>query len=235
MTEFTLSLPIRVALIEAESVRVTDDRSAYEQLERCAAEYREKYGQMQLGSIPGIQTGRQLFRSLGIDPTKHRPSSEALLNRALKQKSLYSVNSLVDVANWCALDFLLPNGAYDRRKISGNIVLRKGMPGESYIGLNHNVVNLHNRYTLVDDRGPFGSPITDSARTSINEQTTVTLFIIFSPADFDMERLRNFAGTMAERITTYCYGEIYQLKILDGNETKKSRVALNRSDVKREM
>jgi len=221
MIKFTLSLPIRVALIEAEFVRVTDDQSAYEQLERCAAEYREKYAQKQLGSIPGIQTGRQLFRSLGIDPTKHRPSSEALLNRALKQKPLYSVNSLVDVANWCALDFLLPNGAYDRRKISGNIVLRKGLPEESYIGLNRNVVNLHNRYTLVDDFGPFGSPITDSVRTSINERTTATLFFIFTPADFELERLRNFTDTMAERITTYCFGEIYQLKIIDGIETKK--------------
>ena len=216
MLKFTLTLPIRTAVIQTASLQVTNEKTAYRQLEECAAAYRTQYGQISVGNVEGIKVGRRLFRALGIDPTKRRPSSEALLNRALKQKPLYSINSLVDVANWCALDFLLPNGAYDLKKIIGPVVLRKGLANESYTGLNNRDVNLFGRYCLVDDKGPFGSPITDSRRTSIDENTTQSLFIIFSPEDYDLNLLSKYADIMAERITNVCGGTTIKINIVDG-------------------
>ena len=54
-----------------------------------------------------------MYRRFGVDPTKTRPSSEALLRRVRKGDALPRVNNLVDVINWCSLESQLPFGLYD--------------------------------------------------------------------------------------------------------------------------
>src|SRR6185369_14670903 len=51
-----------------------------------------------------IQSVRTMYKKVGIDPTKRRPSSEALLRRVLKGDPLPRVNSMVDVCNWCSFE-----------------------------------------------------------------------------------------------------------------------------------
>lgn len=55
---------------------------------------------------------RAMYRHVGLDPTKRRPSSEALLRRIAKGEPLPRINSLVDICNWCSLEFQLPYGLY---------------------------------------------------------------------------------------------------------------------------
>ena len=55
-----------------------------------------------------------MYKRVGLDPTKTRPSNEALLRRVRKDQPLPRVNSLVDVINWCSVEFQLPYGLYDR-------------------------------------------------------------------------------------------------------------------------
>jgi DNA/RNA-binding domain of Phe-tRNA-synthetase-like protein len=214
----TLALPILAGILEVREITVSTQRTAFEQLQRCGIHYAEIYKNRPISEIPGIQIARKLFRLLGIEPTKHRPSSEAMLRRFLKGKSTYSVNTLVDVSNWCALDFLLPNGAYDSRKILGNIVLRKGFPGEEYIGLNQQPVHLEGRFTLADDRGPFGSPITDSQRTCVEIDSRDIISIVYATPDFDQDILQKHLQQYAARITDYCGGTIGHIGIIDGTK-----------------
>ena len=201
--KITTELNIKFVLFTIEDVKINSSSIGYEQLEACAKTYFEQYT-LPLSEIPGVQNARNLFRQLKIDPTRHRPSSEALLRRAMKQKDLYSVNNLVDVCNWCALDFLLPNGVYDLNKIRGNIVLREGLENEFYEGLNNRQVNLHDRYCLADDNGVFGSPITDSKRTCVDEHTTNAFAIIYAPDDFDQSKLEEYKEIMINRIEQFC-------------------------------
>ena len=51
---------------------------------------------------------RAMYKRVGLDPTKTRPSNEALLRRVRKGQSLPRVNSLVDVINWCSVEFQAP-------------------------------------------------------------------------------------------------------------------------------
>ncbi len=74
---------------------------------------------------------RGMYRRTGLDPTKRRPSSEALLRRVRKGEALPRINSLVDVCNWCSLEFQLPYGLYDLDRIEGDVILRLGAEGES--------------------------------------------------------------------------------------------------------
>src|SRR5262245_17553072 len=83
---------------------------------------------------------RSMYSRTGIDPTKTRPSSEALLRRVRKGGELPRINSAVDVINWCSLESQLPFGLYDLDRIHGSIGLRLGAPGEHYAGIRKDVV-----------------------------------------------------------------------------------------------
>ncbi|MBN2280854.1 MAG: hypothetical protein JXQ65_09750 [Candidatus Marinimicrobia bacterium] len=197
------SLNIRYEFFILNDLKIASEKSAYDELVKCGNNYFEHF-QLPLSHIPGVFQARNLFHQLKMDPTRHRPSSEALLRRAMKQKKFHSVNNLVDVCNWCALDFLLPNGVYDSSKIQGDIVLREGLENESYEGINNRQVNLAARYCLADDVGVFGSPITDSRRTSVDLHTQNACIIIYAPADYSAEILQSRKELMITRILRFC-------------------------------
>jgi DNA/RNA-binding domain of Phe-tRNA-synthetase-like protein len=125
---------------------------------------------------------RSMYKRVGIDPTKTRPSSEALLRRVRRGDELPRVNSLVDVINWCSLETQLPYGVYDLDRIQGDVALRLGREGEEYAGIRKDAVHVSGRLTLADDAGPFGNPTSDSARTMVTTDTARALIVIFCPA-----------------------------------------------------
>jgi len=140
---------------------------------------------------PPQETGavRTMYKRVGLDPTKTRPSSEALLRRVRKGDALPRINSLVDVCNWCSLEFQLPYGLYDASRIEGDIELRLGRDGESYPGIRKDDVHVGGRLTLVDRVGPFGNPTSDSARTMVTTSTVSAVVVVFAPAALEAARL----------------------------------------------
>jgi DNA/RNA-binding domain of Phe-tRNA-synthetase-like protein len=147
---------------------------------------------------------RAMYKAVGLDPTKNRPSSEALLRRVRKGGELPRINNLVDVINWCSVESQLPFGLYDLGHIGGAITLRLGRGGESYAGIRKDDVHLEGRLTLADDRGPFGNPTSDSARTMVTAGTTRALVVIFAPAGTDVNVVQATAALTRERIGRYC-------------------------------
>ena len=84
------------------------------------------------GEVPSTDRARELFRRFGTDPTRMRPSSEALMRRITKGESLPRINSLVDVANALSVQLQVPVGLYDLGKVKGEeLVIRLGRDGES--------------------------------------------------------------------------------------------------------
>ncbi len=146
---------------------------------------------------------RTMYKRVGIDPTKRRPSSEALLRRVRKGDSLPRINSMVDVCNWCSLEFQLPYGLYDAAHIEGDVVLRLGAEGESYPGIRKDEVHVGGRITLADSRGPFGNPTSDSARTMVTTATTRALVVVFAPREVDVARLEYVLDVTARRMNEF--------------------------------
>ncbi len=132
---------------------------------------------------------RTMYKRIGLDPTKTRPSSEALLRRVMKGDRLPRVNSLVDVCNWCSVEFQLPYGLYDLAHVQGTVSLRLGREGESYPGIRKDDVHVGGRMTLADDLGAFGNPTSDSARTMVTTATTSALVVVFAPRQTPNDRL----------------------------------------------
>lgn len=146
---------------------------------------------------------RTMYKRVGIDPTKMRPSSEALLRRVRKGDSLPRINSMVDVCNWCSFEFQLPYGLYDAAHIVGDVTLRIGREGESYPGIRKDDVHVGGRITLADAKGPFGNPTSDSARTMVTTATTRALLVVFAPHDVGVSRLTQVLDTTSVRMQQF--------------------------------
>lgn len=146
---------------------------------------------------------RTMYKRVGIDPTKRRPSSEALLRRVRKGDALPRINSMVDVCNWCSLECQLPYGLYDVAHIEGDVVLRLGVVGESYSGIRKDEVHVAGRMTLADSHGAFGNPTSDSARTMVTTATTRALVVVFAPREMDARRLDRVVDLTAQRMREF--------------------------------
>ncbi len=150
---------------------------------------------------------RTMYKRVGLDPTKNRPSSEALWRRVRKGDSLPRVNSLVDVINWCSLESQLPFGLYDAGRIEGPVVLRLGHPDESYAGIRKDQVHVAGRLVLADALGPFGNPTSDSARTMVTVETTQAIVVIFAPAVLEASIAAAALALTRVRVHTFCESE----------------------------
>jgi DNA/RNA-binding domain of Phe-tRNA-synthetase-like protein len=146
---------------------------------------------------------RTMYKRVGLDPTKTRPSSEALLRRVRRGDALPRINVMVDVCNWCSLEFQLPYGLYDADRIDGGVELRLGRAGESYAGIRKDVVHVAGRITLADARGAFGNPTSDSARTMVTTATTKALLVVFAPREYPKKRLVEVLDTTSTRMTQF--------------------------------
>lgn len=166
----------------------------------------EAESRLRTSQPPDASVVRTMYKRVGLDPTKTRPSNEALLRRVRKGDPLPRINSMVDVINWCSVEFQLPYGLYDASKIRGAVTLRLGREGESYAGIRKDAVNVGGRITLADDDGPFGNPTSDSARTMVTTETRDALVVVYAPAQALPATLARVRAVTIERLADTCGG-----------------------------
>jgi DNA/RNA-binding domain of Phe-tRNA-synthetase-like protein len=149
-----------------------------------------------------------------VDPTRYRPSSEALLRRVVQGKGLYRISNVVDVCNLCSIETGWPFGLYDRAHLDPPITMRLGETGESYEGIGKQTWHLAGRPVLVDARGPFGCPISDSTRTMIRESTASLLSVIFAPAAAPEEKVQKALEQYARRLESFASARTTRLSVI---------------------
>ena len=198
MTRFSVALD--VAAVCRPAVAWLEGASVVEREPQLATRLAE--AESLVRQQPPAETGavRTMYKRVGLDPTKTRPSSEALLRRVRKGDALPRINSLVDICNWCSLEFQLPYGLYDASRIDGDIELRLGREGESYPGIRKDDVHVAGRLTLADRQGPFGNPTSDSARTMVTTSTVSAVVVIFAPVGLDLARLDHVLDVTVARM-----------------------------------
>ena len=177
-------IDVDVVGLELYELEVTPPRDDFE------LEVKRATQAVRSGEVGPVNRARELYRRFGIDPTKVRPSSEALLRRIKKGESLPRINSLVDVANAMSVQLQVPVGLYDLGKVKGDeLVIRLGAEGESYEGIGKERVSVAGRICVADTAGPIGNPSSDSARTMITTDTETAAWIYFlAVRDDDIDR-----------------------------------------------
>ena len=155
----------------------------------------------QIAAVRGLQ------KSFGFDPTRYRPSSEALLRRVLKGQGLHQVNSAVDVNNLCSLEWLLPMCIYDLGNVKGQVRVRIGEPGEEYPGIGRQMFQAENKVIIADESGIMGSTVSDSERTKVTTATTDILLAIYAPSSLDPRMIERYATLAGQRMVEFNGGQ----------------------------
>jgi len=171
----TIEAELEVVVLELRELEVSEPRADFTPVVAAAV------AAAKAGRVPDTASARILYRRFGIDPTKTRPSSEALLRRALRGDPFPRINSLVDVANVMSLLAQSPVGLYDLDRMQGPLTIRMGAVGEGYEGIRKDRVNVGGRLCVADTLGPCGNPSSDSARTMITTATERAAWIWFLP------------------------------------------------------
>lgn len=203
--EIRVDLPaVRLGIVEADGLRV---EPAGEELAGLIGETCERkrleFTVETLAEGEPVRAVRSMFRAWGLDPSKYRPSSEALLRRVVQGKGLYFVSNVVDLANLGSLETGWPYGCYDASKLRGPIVFRPGAAGETYERVGKQVWHLEGRPVLADAASPFGSPISDSTRTMITEAAESVLVVVYAPAESLEDKLNEAVQRVAERLSRF--------------------------------
>jgi len=161
----------------------------------------------QITEIDGVRGWRACFKQLGMDPSRYRPSSEALLRRLLQGNPFFWVNSAVDVNNFLSVHHALPYGIYDEDTLFGQVVCRMGQADDHYEALNGRAMQMTGKLLLADARGAFGSPIVDSVRTSVTEDSRNLMQVIFFHEGVPAHQRDEILGSTARMFTEINGGE----------------------------
>ncbi len=130
-------------------------------------------------SIPTIVATREAYKRCGKDPSRYRPSAEALRRRLLRGIPLYQIDTLVDLINLVSLRTGYSIGGFDADKIVGNcVVLGIGQADEPFEGIGRGVLNIEGLPLYRDALGGIGTPTSDHERTKLTMGTTHLLALI---------------------------------------------------------
>jgi len=164
------------------------------------------------GDIKGIKGSRACYKAFGVDPGKHRVSSEALIRRIRRGDELYHINNVVDTNNLISIESGLSVGSYDLDKLKGDIILRRALSGEEYQGIGKELLNMENFLVLCDEEGMFGSSHSDSVRAMVTEKTKDILTVIYC---FDDETdLEEMLAEAREAFEKYASAEVFETCII---------------------
>ncbi len=181
---------LKLGLLLTKNINVTKDSPvadrAFEEVHMFIS---RKFAEAPPAEDEVVGAVRRMYRRIGWEPTRYRPSSEAMIRRIIKNKGLYRINNIVDLANIVSIRFYLPMGLYDSAKINGTIIFDVGRENEVYEGITKPVIHAAGKLILRDDDGIFGNPTADSKRTRITSETKQCLALFFTPPEVADSRL----------------------------------------------
>ena len=186
MFEILISGEIRKALPEVRLgcvnavIRVeSSDLGLLMQIDKTCDHLKSLYSIEEVSKTDIIADTKTAYRKLGKDPSRYRPSAEALTRRVVQGKGLYRVNNIVDALNLISIKHGFSIGGYDLDMVIGKIELGIGKPDEPYEAIGRGLLNIENLPVLRDQKGAFGSPTSDSMRTKVIDHTLNFLMVFF--------------------------------------------------------
>ncbi len=168
----------RIGAIEATIDNSLDTTALWQAMEREVTAIKEQYVMAAINKREEIAATRTVYKQLGKDPNRYRPSAESLCRRVVSGKELYRINMVVDLINWVSMRYGYSIGGFDAAHIIGNLTLGVGEEGEPFEGIGRGVLNISGLPVYRDSIGGIGTPTSDNERTKLASNTTQLLMLI---------------------------------------------------------
>jgi DNA/RNA-binding domain of Phe-tRNA-synthetase-like protein len=169
--------PVRIS-----GVKVVKNKETLEEFKDALINgIKEDYTPETLKDAPIIRMYRDFYWRIGIDPTKIRPSSEALIRRVIKGRTLPKINTLVDAYNLASMKTNMALAAFDSNKISGELTMRFARSNEQFQGIGmEKTIDLKGNEPIITDEEKIIAvyPYRDSEATKVTLDTTETLILV---------------------------------------------------------
>ena len=167
------------AAIYAKVINTHHCEEMWEEINAFDAELKATSKIEDIKNQPVIAATREAYKRCGKDPSRYRPSSEALRKRLLRNIPLYQIDTLVDLINLVSLRTGYSIGGFDADKIQGTMLeLGIGKAGEAFEGIGRGVLNIEGLPVYRDANGGIGTPTSDHERTKMDRGTTHILALV---------------------------------------------------------
>lgn len=191
------------ACLDAEVKNSKYCQPLWDEINALGEKYKDTLTTETLKDLPGIAATRRVYRACGKDPSRYRPASEALIRRQLKGKSLYQIDTLVDLINLASIAYGYSIGGFDADKFVGStLTLGIGREGEPYEGIGRGMINIAGLPVYRDAKGGVGTPTSDNERTKISLSTT-HLVVLINGYDGNEQRVRENAEYIQKLLRKY--------------------------------
>ena len=179
----------------------------WDEINTMGNKYRSTLTTESLKQLSGIAATRRVYRACGKDPSRYRPASEALIRRMLMGKSLYQIDTLVDLINLASIAYGYSIGGFDADKFDGEILtLGIGRAGEPYEGIGRGMINIEGLPVYRDATGGVGTPTSDNERTKLTLQTK-HLVVLINGYDGNENNVQANAEYIQELLRKYCHSD----------------------------
>lgn len=201
--EIRRTCPVFAGMAVMATVKNTSyNETLWKQIDEFTLRYREMYTTDSIKDMVTIRATREAYKKCGKDPSRYRPSGEALCRRILRGIPLYQIDTLVDLINLVSIRYGYSIGGFDADKIVGDsLMLGIGKAGEPYEGIGRGELNIEGMPVYRDAEGGIGTPTSDHERTKLELGTTRLLTIINGYSG--KEGLQEAADYMVELLKEY--------------------------------
>ncbi|MBS7616552.1 hypothetical protein KEJ45_05085 [Candidatus Bathyarchaeota archaeon] len=196
--------------VEKENLKIKELKSAL------YSEAKAKYAVEDLKENPTVRAYRDFYWKLGIDPTKTRPSGEALLRRVLRGEELPTILTAVDAYNLASMKTIIPISGFDGQTLSPPFNVRFAENGETFtgIGMEKPASLTNNMLVLADTKNVLCIyPHRDAEQTKITLKTKNILLVGYGAPGITKKQLEDAVSTALEFIKIVCGGETSTVKV----------------------
>jgi len=197
-------------------IRVQEESAQLRQLKRqLYEEVRVRHSVEALKDDPTVRAYRDFYWKLDIDPTKTRPSGEALLRRVLNGNELPSISTVVDAYNLASIQTIVPISGFDRNFLNPPFRIRFAN-NEAFIGIGMNKPMFLTEKVLVltDERQVLCVyPYRDSDCTKITNQTQDAVIVGYGAPRIEEGQLKEAVEKTLEYIRSVSGGKVELVKV----------------------
>ncbi len=203
---------INMVFLEVHGVKNRRTHEFPEELYRRAMDSLSQTTIEEIKNEPIIRAYRDFYwKVCKIDPTKIRPSAEALARRVLRKKPLPNINCIVNSYNIASIISRISIGAYDYDTLKLPLVVRNAENKEKFlgIGMSKPVILNEEMLILADKYGPINIlPYRDADRTKVNLETKNILFVGTGVQGISTNDVKKGIILAGKLVTEFCGGEI---------------------------
>lgn len=205
---------ISIGVVDCKIQNSSSSAELWQLIDTEIENFKQRYAIPDLAKRPSVEATRTAYKQCGKDPSRYRPSSEALCRRILKGLDLYRINTVVDLINLISITSGYSIGGFDADKIEGEqLTLGIGREGEPFEGIGRGPLNIDGLPVYRDNVGGVGTPTSDNERTKLAEESSHLLMIV--NAYSGTEGLNEFLDYSVALLKQFADAKEIEVKVLE--------------------